>query len=71
MGRCPHETRDVNSFIGSLKDMMDRRISLSLYMAHGGTLFGQWAGASVPAYAPTTPSYDYNAPIDEAGKSDR
>ncbi len=63
----PHETRDVNSFIGSLKDMMDRKISFSLYMAHGGTSFGQWAGANAPAYAPTTSSYDYNAPIDEAG----
>lgn len=63
----PHETRDINSFIGSLKDMMDRKISFSLYMAHGGTSFGQWAGANAPAYAPTTSSYDYNAPIDEAG----
>jgi len=63
----PHETRDVNSFIGSLKDMMDRKIAFSLYMAHGGTSFGQWAGANAPAYAPTTSSYDYNAPIDEAG----
>ena len=62
-----HETRDVNSFIGSLKDMMDRKISFSLYMAHGGTSFGQWAGANAPAYAPTTSSYDYNAPIDEGG----
>jgi beta-galactosidase len=63
----PHETRDINSFIGSLKDMMDRRISFSLYMAHGGTSFGQWSGANAPAYAPTTSSYDYNAPIDEGG----
>lgn len=63
----PHETRDVKSFIGSLKDMMDRNISFSLYMAHGGTSFGQWAGANAPAYAPTTSSYDYNSPIDEAG----
>lgn len=63
----PHETRDVKSFIGSLKDMMDRKISFSLYMAHGGTSLGQWAGANAPAYAPTTSSYDYNAPIDEAG----
>ena len=63
----PHETRSVESFIGSLKDMMDRNVSFSLYMAHGGTSFGQWAGANAPAYAPTTSSYDYNAPIDEAG----
>lgn len=63
----PHETRSINSFIGSLKDMMDRKISFSLYMAHGGTSFGQWAGANAPSYAPTTSSYDYNAPIDETG----
>jgi len=63
----PHETRDINSFIGSLKDMMDRKISFSLYMAHGGTTMGQWAGANSPAYAPTTSSYDYNAPINEGG----
>lgn len=63
----PHETRSVESFIGSMKEMMDRKISFSLYMAHGGTTFGQWAGANAPAYAPTTSSYDYNAPIDEAG----
>ncbi|HEY5508680.1 MAG TPA: beta-galactosidase [Paludibacter sp.] len=63
----PHETRNISSFIGSLKDMMDRKISFSLYMAHGGTSFGQWAGANAPAYAPTTSSYDYNAPIDEMG----
>lgn len=62
-----HETRSINSFIGSLKDMQDRKISFSLYMAHGGTSFGQWAGANTPGYAPTTTSYDYNAPIDEAG----
>lgn len=63
-----HETRGVNTFIGSLKDMMDRKISFSLYMAHGGTSFGQWAGANAPPYAPTISSYDYDAPIDEAGR---
>ncbi len=62
-----HETRDVKSFIGSFKDMLDRRISVSLYMAHGGTSFGQWGGANAPAYSAMVSSYDYNAPIDEAG----
>lgn len=65
----PHETRSVNSFIGSLKDMMDRRVSFSLYMAHGGTSYSHWAGANAPSFAPTTSSYDYNAPIDEAGNA--
>ncbi|RXK86850.1 glycoside hydrolase family 35 protein [Filimonas effusa] len=62
-----HETRGVNTFIGSLKDMLDRNISFSLYMAHGGTSFGQWSGANAPPYAPTISSYDYDAPIDESG----
>lgn len=62
-----HETRSVSSFIGSLKDMMDRRISFSLYMAHGGTTFGIWSGANTPPYRSFTSSYDYNAPISEAG----
>ncbi len=63
----PHETRSVESFIGSLKDMMDRKISFSLYMAHGGTSFGQWGGANSPPYRSNVASYDYNAPISEAG----
>ncbi len=63
----PHETRGVETFIGSLKDMLDRNISFSLYMAHGGTTFGQWGGANAPPYSSMVASYDYNAPITEAG----
>jgi beta-galactosidase len=63
----PHETRSVNSFIGSMKDMMDQKISFSLYMAHGGTTFGQWGGANSPPYRTNVASYDYDAPISEAG----
>lgn len=65
----PHETRSVSSFIGSLKDMMDRRISFSLYMAHGGTSFGQWGGANAPPYSAMATSYDYNAPVGEQGNT--
>ncbi|WP_207495827.1 beta-galactosidase [Aridibaculum aurantiacum] len=65
----PHETRSVASFIGSLKDMMDRNISFSLYMAHGGTSFGQWGGANAPPYSAMATSYDYNAPIGEQGNT--
>lgn len=64
----PHETRSIESFIGSLKDMMDRKISFSLYMAHGGTSFGQWGGANAGPYSAMATSYDYNAPIDEQGR---
>lgn len=62
-----HETRSIESFIGSLKDMLDRKISCSLYMAHGGTSFGQWGGANAPPFGSMVASYDYNAPINEAG----
>ncbi|WP_304200647.1 beta-galactosidase [Flavobacterium alvei] len=62
-----HETRSISSFIGSLKDMLDRKISFSLYMAHGGTSFGQWGGANAPPFGAMVASYDYNAPINEAG----
>lgn len=65
----PHETRSIASFIGSLKDMMDRKISFSLYMAHGGTTFGQWGGANAPPYSAMATSYDYNAPIGEQGNT--
>jgi beta-galactosidase len=65
----PHETRSISSFIGSLKDMMDRKISFSLYMAHGGTSFGQWGGANAPPYSAMATSYDYNAPIGEWGNT--
>ncbi|RZM23084.1 MAG: beta-galactosidase, partial [Pedobacter sp.] len=65
----PHETRSVDSFIGSLKDMMDRKVSFSLYMAHGGTSFGQWGGANAGPYSAMATSYDYNAPIGEQGNT--
>ncbi|KAI7843402.1 hypothetical protein COHA_003000 [Chlorella ohadii] len=43
--------------------------SLSFYMIHGGTNFGFWAGANVDGerYLPHITSYDYDAPISEAG----
>ena len=50
---------------------LDENASFSLYMAHGGTSFGFMAGANVLSperpYAPDVTSYDYNAPIGEAG----
>jgi len=62
----PHETRPI---AGALKDLgwiLDNGGSFSLYMTHGGTTFGPWAGAGGPPYDPIVTSYDYNAPLDEA-----
>ncbi len=47
--------------------MLKNRISFNLYMAHGGTTFGLQAGANGPPYQATMTSYDYGAPISEAG----
>lgn len=62
-----HETRDAATMVSGLKDMLDRSISFSLYMTHGGTTFGQWGGANSPTYSAMCSSYDYDAPISEAG----
>ena len=62
-----HETRDAETMVSGIKDMLDRHISFSLYMTHGGTTFGHWGGANSPAYSVMCSSYDYDAPISEAG----
>ncbi|MCL2212308.1 MAG: beta-galactosidase [Oscillospiraceae bacterium] len=43
--------------------------SVNFYMFHGGTNFGFWNGANLDGqtYHPTTTSYDYFAPLSEAG----
>jgi beta-galactosidase len=46
--------------------MLTNGESFSIYMAHGGTTFGLWSGADRP-FKPDTSSYDYDAPISEAG----
>ena len=60
-----HETRDAETMVSGIKDMLDRHISFSLYMTHGGTTFGHWGGANSPAYSAMCSSYD--PPISEAG----
>ena len=62
----PHRTTNVKSFIGDLEYMLKNNQSFSIYMAHGGTSFGLWSGADRP-FRPDTSSYDYDAPISEAG----
>lgn len=62
-----HETRDAATMVNGIRDMLDRNISFSLYMTHGGTTFGHWGGANCPPYSAMCSSYDYDAPISEAG----
>ncbi len=62
-----HETRPSTDMVNGIKEMLDRNISFSLYMTHGGTSFGHWAGANSPGFSPDVTSYDYDAPINEYG----
>lgn len=62
-----HETRDAKDMVDGMREMLDKNISFSLYMTHGGTSFGHWAGANSPGFAPDVTSYDYDAPINEWG----
>lgn len=54
----------ANDFEWYLKN----KVSVSVYMFHGGTNFGFWNGANFGgAYQPHITSYDYDAPLSEAG----
>ncbi|MFD9099955.1 beta-galactosidase family protein [Streptomyces virginiae] len=70
-----HHVRAVDEAAASLDELLATGASVNLYMAHGGTNFGFWAGANHsgtrpadPGYQPTVTSYDYDAPIGEAGE---
>ena len=62
-----HETRPAKDMVDGMDEMLQKGISFSLYMTHGGTSFGHWAGANSPGFAPDVTSYDYDAPINEYG----
>ena len=62
-----HETRPAKAMVEGINEMLSKNISFSLYMTHGGTSFGHWAGANSPGFAPDVTSYDYDAPINEYG----
>jgi beta-galactosidase len=62
----PHHLGKPENYLPNLKRMLDMGASFSIYMAHGGTTFGLWSGCDRP-FKPDTSSYDYDAPISEAG----
>lgn len=63
-----HETRSAQAMVNGIEEMLSKGISFSLYMTHGGTSFGHWAGANSPGFKPDVTSYDYDAPINEYGQ---
>ncbi|WP_248557336.1 beta-galactosidase [Paraburkholderia terrae] len=55
----------------TLDELMRKNLSFNLYVIHGGTSFGFYAGANLDAdsgeYQPDITSYDYAAPVSEQG----
>lgn len=61
---------NTESVVNQLKTYLDSGIHFNIYMAHGGTNFGFWAGANYNKdhqIQPDITSYDYDAPISEPG----
>ncbi len=67
-----HETVAAEKAAEGLDWMLSRGISLSIYMFHGGSTFGFMNGANkYETYKPIISGYDYDAPLDEAGRPTR
>ncbi|MEX1829101.1 beta-galactosidase family protein [Luteibacter sp. CQ10] len=66
----PHQTRTTEVATGAVSWFLANGISFNLYMADGGTNFGWMQGANEEGgvYKPIATTYDYDAPIDEAGR---
>ncbi|NJC21606.1 beta-galactosidase [Arthrobacter pigmenti] len=64
-----HHTRTPESAASGVAEILAENGSVSLYMAHGGSNFGLWAGANHAdgVLQPTVQSYDSDAPIAEDG----
>jgi beta-galactosidase len=67
-----HSTEGAEAAANGLKKILDKGISVNLYMFHGGTNWDGMSGANFGGhYQPQPTSYDYDAPLDEAGRPTR
>uniref|UniRef100_A0A8C9AMD1 Galactosidase beta 1 n=1 Tax=Prolemur simus TaxID=1328070 RepID=A0A8C9AMD1_PROSS len=62
----PHSTVKAEDVASTLYDILAHGANVNLYMFMGGTNFAYWNGANTP-YAAQPTSYDYDAPLSEAG----
>lgn len=63
-----HSYRDYKKPAEQLDWMLSNKVSVSMYMFHGGTNFDYTNGANTAyGYAPQPTSYDYDAPLGEYG----
>ncbi|HKV51256.1 MAG TPA: beta-galactosidase family protein [Gemmatimonadaceae bacterium] len=66
----PLPSTPLSGFLPQYDSLLSRGASVSLYMFHGGTNFGFTSGANYTKQMPIVPSmtsYDYDAPLSEAG----
>jgi beta-galactosidase len=65
----PHQTRRLETQLEDIDYILHRGSGINLYMFHGGTSFGFMSGANWNnnTYFSDVTSYDYGAPLDEAG----
>lgn len=64
-----HHRGNPQNLMQGVEWMLSNGVSFNLYMFHGGTSFGFMNGANFgKAYEPDVTSYDYDAPLDEAGR---
>ncbi|MFX1703510.1 beta-galactosidase [Chitinophaga sp. CC14] len=67
-----HHTIPYENFLDRLDRVLAAGISINMYMFHGGTTRGYMNGANYndkSPYEPQISSYDYDAPLDEAGNA--
>ena len=68
----PHHTVPAEKYARQLDSVLSAGISINMYMFHGGTTRGFMNGANcydTSYYQPQVSSYDYDAPLDEAGNA--
>jgi beta-galactosidase len=69
---APHHTVPAEKYTDKLDAVLKAGISINMYMFHGGTTRGFMNGANfkdTSPYEPQISSYDYDAPLDEAGNA--
>jgi beta-galactosidase len=67
-----HHTVKAEKYTPGLDSVLANGISINMYMFHGGTTRGFMNGANYKdgtPYEPQISSYDYDAPLDEAGNA--
>ncbi|XP_062417052.1 beta-galactosidase-1-like protein 2 isoform X3 [Pungitius pungitius] len=65
-----HHVFPAEDMVPVVTEILNLDMSINLYMFHGGTNFGFMSGAfaaGMPAPKPMVTSYDYDAPLSEAG----